>query len=319
MPVKNKKATSPKELPKDPVKKFVVEEKLNEADKDVSPEIKPAEATEPPVTEQKEENIQNIAAETPDEKPTVSSELKSDTEKDTLPSTNLTSFSLLDSDKKEPEEKTDMQENIKETSQNESVIPSTSGDIPLKSSQDEVNKWIENYDEKGGAEKKKGSGFFKTFLIILTVLSLAAVIAGGVYYYQKNIAGGNKEEQKEEVGEKQEVQQPTATPTEEPVKETVKVDYSKYTLQVLNGSGIPGEAGKAKDLLKSLKFKSVLTGNASSYDFEKTTISLKENVPNQVFTEIKDLLSDTYDLESKAATSEDSSKYDVVVTVGQRK
>jgi flagellar basal body-associated protein FliL len=321
MPVKNKKATSHKIVNNTPVKKFVVEEKLETTNKDTSTlEDLPKEPT----------NLSNGSSEdthapeqhiysSPNEKVNDESLLKSDAEKDTLPSSNLTSFSLLDSDKGKSEEKVIMQENIKEISQNESVIASTSGDAPLKSSQDEVNKWIENYDEKEVTEKKKGSGFFKIFLIILIILSFAAVIAGGVYYYQINIAGGKKADKKEVTVEKKEEQKSSPTPIQEPVKEESKVDYSKYTLQILNGSGIPGEAGKAKDLLKDHKFKSLSTGNASNYDFEKTIVALKKGVPDQIFTDLKDSLGTTYELESKSEALDNTSKYDIVVTVGTRK
>ena len=306
MPIKTKKASTPKETPKEPVKKFVVEETT-----DTITEDKTA-VEEQPEASKSEDVSENTPPSITEKNPEDDLGLKSDSEKDTLPSTNLTSFSLLDSDKKEPEEKTDMQDNTEEKTEN--TAPAAQEDTTLKSSQDEVNKWIENYDEKETTEKKKGSGFFRVFLIILTVLSLIAVIVGGIFYYQKNIAG----ESKEEAEETQTTEAPTATPTEKPKEET-KVDYSKYSLQILNGSGVPGEAGKAKDLISDLEFDSVATANASSYDFEKTTVALKEGIPSQIFTDVKKLLGDTYDLESKSELLEDSSKYDVVITVGVRK
>jgi len=305
MPSKLKKAAS-KETPKESVKKFVVEEKSH----DINIEDTASEKTsETSISEGALDNIPSPTTAS-EVQPEFEPDLKSESEKDTLPSTNLTSFSLLDSEKKEPAEKTVMQDTEEKVENTQAVAQE---ETP-KSSQDEVNKWIENYDEKETTEKKKGSGFFKVFLIILTVLSLAAVIVGGIFYYQKNIAG----ESKEEAEETQKTEEPTATPTEKP-KEEVKVDYSKYSLQILNGSGVPGEAGKAKDLLTDLEFDSVLTGNASNYDFEKTIVALKEGIPSQVFTDVKKLLGNTYDLESKSDLLEDSSKYDVVITVGMRK
>lgn len=311
MPTKIKKAEPSKEPIKDPVKKFFVEEKTTESN-DLTETVENL-----PVKEEVPSDVETETKSVPDlteEKTKESTDLKSAEQKDTLPSTNLTSFSLLDSDKKEAE-KNNMDENNKEVIQNASES-SVSAEPALKSSQDEVNKWIENYDDKEETVKKKGSGFFKTFLIILTILSLAAVIAGGVYYYQNNIAGGDTEEA-EVVTEKTENIQPTVEPTQKP--EMTEVEYSEYSLQILNGSGIPGEAGKVKDLITDLEFESITTGNASSYDFDKTSISIKEDIPAQVFSDIKDLLGDTYDMETKSETLEDSSDYDVIITVGLQK
>jgi hypothetical protein len=220
----------------------------------------------------------------------------------------------LDPNKKEVEKEKTMENTEKEVK--EEVLETPKPEVTeTRTSNDEINKWIENYDEKEGEVKKKGQGFFKIFLIILTIISLLVVIAGGIYFYQKNIA--NKTVPANETKVTKVTETPTATPTKAP--ETENLDYSKYSLQILNGSGVPGEAGKAKDLLADYDFKTVVAGNANSYDYEKTVISLKEGVPDQVFTDLSKTLDSTYDIESKKEVLEDSSNYDVVITVGLKK
>ena len=313
------KSIKPDEI-KESVKKYVVEEKDDVNEKLSSTENKSSEvkvkiediapeAAEKPIIEEK------VISEKKDEdKPITTKPLKSEEEKDTLPSSNVTSFSLLDSDKKEGEKDKSMENPVKEVK--EETVNSPKPEVSeTRTSNEEINKWIENYDEKEGDVKKKGQGFFKIFLIILTVLSLLAVIAGGFYLYQKNLS--NKTVKPEETKEAIVTITPSTAPTVTPTATTV--DYSKYSLQILNGSGVPGEAGKAKELLVNYSFKSVATGNASSYDSEKTVISLKENIPDQVFSDISKTLNSTYDVESSKEVLNDSSNYDIVVTVGVRK
>ena len=331
MPLKTKK-TSPKTSSEVTTKKFIVEEKEpEEKPLDVKPleeKIEVIPVSDTTATKPEAEavsTLESLAPSIPQEgtpplkmKDESKDEgLKTVSEKDTLHPSNLSSFSLLD-EKKEPTETKTMQAETPLTSTSQTISTTTTeADLTTKSSQDQVNKWIENYDEKEVGEKKKSSGFFKPFLIVLTVLSLIAIITGGIFYYQKNVASNSEEsveKAEESTAEPTTSPEPTATPTEE-----MTVDYSKYTLQILNGSGIPGEAGSVQDLLNDLDFKSVAKGNATSYDFEQTTVALKEGAPDQVFTDISKALSTTYDVASKSEVLKASSSYDVVVTVGIKK
>ena len=317
MPTKKKSDTSLNNPNKESKKRFVVEEKTDITDE----KPLPTEEKTPTITsEVKENKLGEIPSEKPEENKdtevsaTKNNEgLKKEETKDTIPSSNITSFSLLDADKGKKGKEIDMSDIDKP--KEETAVPAVpQQETATKSSQEEVNKWIENYDEKATVEKKKGPGFFKILLIILIILSVIAVIVGGVFYYQKNISNSKNEESPETVQEN-----PTTAPTATPTEAVEKVDYSKYTLQILNGSGIPGEAAKAQEMLTDLDFEDVTTGNASNYDFENSVIALKEGVPDQVFTDIKDLLNSTYNVEDTKETLDDSSTYDVVVTIGQRK
>ena len=321
MPEKTKKKSPAKTADKAPARKFVVEEKSETSgvtpEKIEEPEIVTEPVNETPPVESEFKDMSVTVDPTPIE--TAKPEepvLKSESEKDTLPS-SVTSFSLLDSD--ENKQKTELMETEKETSNPPvaAVETTESTSAQPKSSQDEVNKWIENYDDKDVGEKKKGSGFFRIFLIILIVLSVFAIIAGGVYYYQKNVAKSGTSETSEPKEEVKEIT-PTQAPSPTPEKEAEKVDYTKLTLQILNGSGIPGEAGKVKDLLTELKFKSVLTANAANYDFEKTVIAVKDGVSDQAYKDISAALGKVYDMDKEIETLPASSKYDVVITVGQK-
>ena len=312
------KSTKPSEN-NESVKKYVVEEKVSDEKssptEEKSSEVKikiddiASDLSNKTITENKE--VTEVKGE---DKPKTEELLKSEEEKDTLPTANVTSFSLLDPNKKEGAKDKAMENTEKEVKEEvlETPKPETT---ETRSSNEEINKWIENYDEKEGEVKKKGQGFFKIFLIILTILSLLAVITGGIYFYQKNLS--NKVTQEDVTKDSVVTQTPSASPTKAPETETL--DYSKYSLQIQNGAGVPGEAGKAKDLLSDYDFKTVVAGNASSYDYEQTVISLKEGIPDQVFTDLSKTLDSTYDVDSKKEVLNDSSNYDIVITIGVRK
>ena len=106
----------------------------------------------------------------------------------------------------------------------------------------------------------------------------------------------------------------TPVPSPEPEQE---FDRGGVAIQVLNGSGIAGMAGKAKTHLESLGYKNVAVGNASKSDFMITEIELKtesQNIKNIIISD----LSKNYTLSDEVGTLSVSSKYDIVVTLGKK-
>lgn len=105
-----------------------------------------------------------------------------------------------------------------------------------------------------------------------------------------------------------------ATPTASP-SSTLKKDDLK--VQILNGSGVSGAAGKVKTLLEGLGYKLIDTGNASMSDLAQTEVSLKDS-KKDYFNEIIKDLSKSYTATESAKTLSGSSKYDVVITLGKK-
>jgi hypothetical protein len=91
---------------------------------------------------------------------------------------------------------------------------------------------------------------------------------------------------------------------------------SSLKIEVLNGSGAIGAAGKAEELLKSKGYKVVSVGNASNYNFAKTEIRLKPSKADYLPLLTKDL-SDSYTV-IKGASLKESSSYDVQVIIGKK-
>jgi hypothetical protein len=231
----------------------------------------------------------------------------------------VTSFGLIDSDK--PKSDLGLEENkdtsiISETK--DTMEESTPSEEKKEVSKDEVNKWIENYDEVNKPTEKGDKKGFKIILIILLLLSFFAILVGGFLYYQKNIS-------KKEVTTEA---KPTPTvevqvsPTETPATDSGKISnvkLSNLNVQILNGSGIPGQAGGVKTLISTLNFKKIDTGNADNYNYTDTEVSLKDSIPTSVFDQIKTKLVNTYNVvQSKNAVSKTSS-YDIIIIVGTKK
>ena len=91
---------------------------------------------------------------------------------------------------------------------------------------------------------------------------------------------------------------------------------SSLKIEVLNGSGAVGAAGKAEALLKSKGYKVVSVGNASNYNFTKTEIRLKTSKVDYFPLLTKDL-SGSYTI-IKGSSLKESSSYDVQVILGKK-
>ena len=153
------------------------------------------------------------------------------------------------------------------------------------------------------------SGPNPLFILIPGVLLLGALL-GGVYFYQKGV---NLELQASPTPEAS--IEPTLTPTASP---SAKLDLTKFSINVQNGSGIAGTAGSAKDLLTKAGFKVSGTGNADNYDYTDTIIKAKTSVSADFVSKLTTTLSGMYSV-AKAQTLPDTSKDDIIVIIGSSK
>ncbi len=103
---------------------------------------------------------------------------------------------------------------------------------------------------------------------------------------------------------------PTATPT------PVAMDKDALKVQVLNGGGKTGAAGKMKELLTTKGYKVANTGNTEEYTFEKSEVHVKPALSANL-TEITDDLKEDYTVGESAADLPADSTYDVQIIVGK--
>ena len=87
-----------------------------------------------------------------------------------------------------------------------------------------------------------------------------------------------------------------------------------FKIQVLNGSGVAGLAGKAKVKLEALGYPEVTVGNADSKDYTETQVAIKKSKAGFI-AEIKKDLSD-YTLAQDTGTVTEDSEFDVEIILG---
>ena len=306
MPAKKKKAKPKEKTPKKEVNE------ITEAEPSEVSEKKPSKKAPKYVTVEKTEDVPETgeageqAAEDKDKK-------KEEAEAEVK---TITSFSQLDAKKplkeKETEEEAEDEGKKKEALKEEKAEETTRRD---KISADEVKKWISDAKPEPLDEGKKGQRInLKILLVIIGIAAISGVVVGGFIYFNSRVS-------KEPVEET--VEEPTPIP-EEDVKEEEKmveeeVNLGEFSARVLNGAGIPGEASKVKSTLTDAGLEEIDTGNADSYDYEKTEVRLKESTPEGVYKAIEEALSGEYDVTKSETPLSDDSEYDVEVVVGTRK
>ena len=94
------------------------------------------------------------------------------------------------------------------------------------------------------------------------------------------------------------------------------VDRGTIHIEVLNGGGIAGAAGKMKVLLEEKGYIVDKTGNADNYTFDKTQISVKKS-QEAVLKLLQEDLSGTYTIGTPDTDLAESSEADIVITVGK--
>lgn len=145
--------------------------------------------------------------------------------------------------------------------------------------------------------------------LIIIFIGTVVIVSFFLFLRQKKIDEMNQQEQASKIVPTKAVM-PSPTPEE--------VDVSAYTIEVLNGSGISGAAAKAKTLLTDESFTVESTGNADASDYEKTVIKVKGSVPETYIEALKQLLSQSYELDSVEDLAE-TSDTDVVIIIGSQK
>lgn len=154
---------------------------------------------------------------------------------------------------------------------------------------------------------KKG----KIILLCLIVLLLVALAAGTILNSKKDkLSFMNRNNKPRETV----VLSPTQAPTPTPVP--AEVDKKTLKIEVQNGTGESGVAGKMKNLLVEKGYEGTIeTGNADNYDYTETVLKIKKTKIG-IQKELETDLSEDYSLSKSVETLEDDSDYDVVIVVG---
>ncbi len=112
-----------------------------------------------------------------------------------------------------------------------------------------------------------------------------------------------------------EVAVPSISPTPEITIEPSPVDLTSFSIQVLNGSGVTGEAASIKTLLIDQGFENIDIGNAEATN--EGVIRSKIEIPKVVLDIAENITNDYMMGEPDVLTAE--SEYDLIIVVGSAK
>lgn len=147
--------------------------------------------------------------------------------------------------------------------------------------------------------------FKKLFWIVIPVLLIILSLSVGVlFYFQKT----NNQT-------KQAVTSVSSTPTPIPTPEPAKLDLTKYNVQILNGTGIQGDAAKAKTVLEKEGFTTINTRNASQLE-NNTLVVFSSRLPKSEVDGLKSLLKTAFP-NATFQTATPSAGYDLILTTGK--
>lgn len=162
-------------------------------------------------------------------------------------------------------------------------------------------------DEVAAEASRGGSGNMKKIiLVVLLLLVGGALIFFGIKAAGKFMGGSDGVEVEVELVEET-TPAPTATPE-------ATIEKSEVEVSVLNGTGTPGQAGKAKAVMEDLGFEDVTVGNATSKNATVTTVEFSSDIPASLRKEIVDALDEVFD-EVEEEVNEDE-KMTITVTTG---
>lgn len=143
---------------------------------------------------------------------------------------------------------------------------------------------------------------------VLPIVVLIIVVAISVLIFFR---GKNKNVKTSSVANVTPTQEATPAPT-------VAVDKKTVKIQVLNGTGTPGQAASAVKALETAGYSAdnIKTDNATKYDQTQTTITAKSGFSGTA-DDIKTALASTFDnitIDSSQLGSD--SQYDIIITTG---
>ncbi len=163
------------------------------------------------------------------------------------------------------------------------------------------------FPEAPAPEEKSGFNFGSIFIFLLVLILLGGAIWFIFFRNQGEITTSDVSETPTVVEE--------VTNTETPTP--VAISKESIKIQILNGSGISGLAGKLQSALETSGYSGIEVGNADNYNYKTTEVAFSDSIPVEIKSDISATLEKLYG--SVVTKTNSSSKYDVVVTIGYPK
>jgi len=178
--------------------------------------------------------------------------------------------------------------------------------VPLTENEKVMDILSGNKEEKIEEEKKK---IHPKFIIIGIIILFLLLLAGGIIIYLKSM--GVKpfnQNSKEPVA--------TVSPAVQATPTLMEIRKEDLKINIQNGGGKAGAAGVAKTYLEGLGYRVGATGNADSFTYEKSEISIKESKKTFLDDLVKSF-SQKYSLSEKYPSIDEGNEFDVIIKIGK--
>lgn len=137
-----------------------------------------------------------------------------------------------------------------------------------------------------------GKGFPKWIAAVIGVMLILAI---GGFFIARSLGEATDAEPSPSGGGLSTFPTPDSTTTPEPTPETREVEKSEVRIEVLNGTGTPGEASFLQGELEELGYEEIEVANAESQDETTTTVTFADDLPEEIVEEITEALEEIYD------------------------
>ncbi len=188
------------------------------------------------------------------------------------------------------------------------VNESNENDVESEEKVGEKDNSKDETDDKGDdqniIEETSGMSWKRIFLFAFLAGCIGIFIIGLLMFVNRNF----------ELSKKSESNKKIELPKESPTPSPEEVALDAYEIEVLNGSGISGEAANVEGILEDAGFSVSGIGNADNQNYTNTVIAAKDDVKQGFIDELQTTLEERGPVE--VIKLSDTGDSDVVVTVG---
>ena len=177
---------------------------------------------------------------------------------------------------------------------------------------DDLNTPVENLPSGSSIPSDGHKDKPKKTVLLALIIAAILLIGGGIFFL---VTGGDQSASETPTPTPELIVEETPAPTEEP-EEVGEVDF-EVDIQILNGTGITGEATYLKAELEKAGYKKIEAGNADKTDATATTATYKSSVSKATRDSIAKILDKTYS--SVKWVSGNPTNSDVLIVTGLRK
>lgn len=169
-------------------------------------------------------------------------------------------------------------------------------------------------------QPREPEGKSKGMRIVIAIIGVILIMAAGGWFILGNNSGSGATASPTPGNGLSAFPTPSVTesPTEAPTSTPEPMDKSKVRIEVLNGTGVPGEAGFLQTALEGMGFEEITAGNADSQNATEAVATYSRDLSPALADEITAKLETLYTtVRTRRATI--SGDFDLTITTGPRK